>query len=154
MCNNEEIANTFAQYFQSVFVSSSQPFSNFDSNSRGYEEIWILPVDQIHLNEIGKAVKNLKSKTTVRSDGIPSYIVKGCIDKFKYSLLIAFNLALKTCIFPNKWKSALVCPIPKTNNRREITNHRPIAILPIFAKFSELIVYQRIINHLKAVIST
>lgn len=77
-CNNEEIANAFAQYFQSVFVFYSQPFSAFDSNSRGYEEIGILSVDQIHLNEIKMSMKNLKSKTTVGSDGIPSYIVKGC----------------------------------------------------------------------------
>jgi len=135
LCNKEEIVNTFAQYFHSVFVSSSQPFSNFAINSRVYNEIGILSVDKIHLIEVEKAIKNLKSKSSVESDGIPSYIVKGWIGIFKYPLLIAFNLALKTCTFPDKWKSALVCPISKTNDRRKNINNRPIAILPVFAKF-------------------
>jgi hypothetical protein len=63
--------------------------------------------------------------------------------------LIAFNLSLKTCTVLDKWKSALACPIRKTNNSLYIAKFRPIAILPAFAKEFGQILYKRIIDHVK-----
>jgi len=34
----------------------------------------------------------------------------------------------------------LVCPIPKSNNSRDINDFRPIAILPAFAKVFEPVI--------------
>jgi len=74
LSSNNEIGNTVAQYFQWVFLSSSNTYNNLNSDAvsnRNYK-IGTLFIDEIQLKEIENVIRNLKSMTTVGSDGIPS----------------------------------------------------------------------------------
>ena len=154
MRDNDEIANCFAQYFQSVFANTASADSDGrELNMFSWEQLDMLCISEISLTEIEDAIKHLKPKTSVGSDGIPPYVVKGCADSLKHPLLMAFNLSLKTCTFPNKWKSGLVCPIPKGGNKNDIRNYRPIAVLSAFAKIFEQVLFNRILPHVKPTIS-
>ena len=153
--NNEEISNTFAEYFQSQLTKSpkfhdrdNDKFDTYTSN-----QLDVLHISQICMTEIDNAIKLLKPKRSVGPDGIPPYIIKGCADLLKEPLYFLYNMSLKTHTFPDRWKLALVCPIPKEGNTTRIENHRPIALLSAFAKVFEQILFQRIQKYVKPVIS-
>ena len=46
-------------------------------------------------------------------------------------LLIIFETALQSGIYPNQWKKANVIPIHKKNSKHLLKNYRPISFLPI-----------------------
>lgn len=56
-------------------------------------------INKITMGEIEFPIRMLKPRKYPGPDGVPSYVVKGCIDIFKYPLHFIFNLSLKTCIF-------------------------------------------------------
>ena len=61
-----------------------------------------------------------------------------------YHIVYIFNLSLQTGIFPQKWKIATVVPLFKGAARDEVSNYRPISLLPLPGKILEKIVHRRI----------
>ena len=51
-------------------------------------------------------------------------------------------------IFPDSLKIAKVTPIFKPGDKENVSNYRPISILPVFSKNFERIMYNRVYNHL------
>jgi len=47
------------------------------------------------------------------------------------------------------WKTAQITPMFKSDDPTNITNYRPIAILPTISKLLEKILYNQLINHLE-----
>ena len=52
-------------------------------------------------------------------------------------------------IFPEKWKEATVIPLFKGGNRLDVSNYRPISLLPLPGKLLEKIVHMKISNYLE-----
>ena len=50
---------------------------------------------------------------------------------------------------PNSLKFAKVVPVFKKGNANDLTNYRPIAILPLFAKILEKIIHERLYTFLQ-----
>jgi hypothetical protein len=96
-------------------------------------------------HEVVKVAQSLKNKFTTRYDDIPDSIVKQCIDYFKKPLTNIFITSLETGTFPEQLKIAKVIPIHKRGNTRNINNHRPIALLSVFSKLLEKLVYDGVV---------
>lgn len=60
------------------------------------------------------------------------------------------NLSLKSGVFPEAWKEALVKPLPKVNNPTELKDLRAISMLPFLSKITEKIVSQQVTEHLNS----
>ena len=60
-----------------------------------------------------------------------------------------FNLSIVKGIFPDDLKIAKVTPIYKADNSSNISNYRPISVLPCFSKMLERIMYNRLQKYLK-----
>ena len=60
-----------------------------------------------------------------------------------------FNLSIKNCELPYDWKLAHVTPIPKSNDKSDPLNYRPISLLSILVKLLEKHMYSKILEHLK-----
>ena len=58
-----------------------------------------------------------------------------------------FNLSFELAEVPDVWKIAKVTPLPKTGNPKDVSNLRPISLLPLPSKLIEKIVHNRIYNH-------
>ena len=56
------------------------------------------------------------------------------------------NCSFTTGIVPQAIKIAKVVPIYKKGERDDVTNYRPISILPYFSKFYEKLMYNRLYN--------
>lgn len=141
---DNNIANAFAHYFQQVVTESFVPNLPFpiDSTMSGVRP---LPVTQrIVLSEILSAAKRLKPKPSCGTDGIPSYIVKACIEPICLPLLHILNLCLAFGCFPSKWKEGKIIVLHKKGNVNSFSNYRSITLLNSLAKLFELILSTRI----------
>ena len=63
---------------------------------------------------------------------------------FKY----LFDSSLQSGIFPDLMKIAIVSPVFKTGDTADISNYRPISVLPCFSKILERVMYNRLYKYL------
>ena len=153
--DNKEIANSFANYFESIYANNVPVNTNsaYIKFSRFDDKVNNINIHTIDLSEIQSTIRNLKPKKAIGPDGIPDYIVKGCAEFFILPLYILFNMTITSSTFPQKWKLTKVCPIPKCKKGRDISNYRPVSILSTFAKILESILYKNIEKHIRISIS-
>jgi len=64
------------------------------------------------------------------------------------TLCLLFNKSLNEGIFPDLWKISKIIPIFKSGDKNVMNNYRSIAVLPIFSKIFEKIVYKYLFNYL------
>ena len=57
---------------------------------------------------------------------------------------------MSTGLFPARLKYSEIIPIHKKGDKTDMSNYRPISLLPIFSKVFEKIIYKRMISHLNA----
>lgn len=130
----------FANYFNSIYLQDNDKSVHNDILNN-------MPNIDIHSfteEDIKRSISQLKNKMTAGHDQIPSFLVKDCSGVFIKPLTFLFNLALRTSVFPDCWKLARVCPVLKSGDISDITNYRPITILPNFSKVFEISLYNRI----------
>ena len=60
-----------------------------------------------------------------------------------------FRKSIDYSCFPDSWSISTVVPIPKTGALNEISNWRPINLLPIPGRILEKIIHSHILEHLK-----
>lgn len=98
--------------------------------------------------DIRRAITGLRSNS-IGSDGLSPKFIKMVashdVSVFEY----LFNCSLDQRIFPQMWKSALVCPIPKVAQPAALEHYRPIAILPTLSKLLERIVCNQIQHYME-----
>ena len=76
-------------------------------------------------------------------------VIKKCFGELCEPLKYLFNLSIVKGIFPDDLKIAKVTPIYKADNSSNISNYRPISVLPCFSKMLERIMYNRLQKYLK-----
>ena len=69
-------------------------------------------------------------------------ILKTSVDDVTSLLVHIINTCIDKRVFPSTWKIARVCPVPKVDHAKDVTEFRPISILCILSK-----VFERVILH-------
>ena len=87
-------------------------------------------------SDIIEAIQSLKNKKG-HIDEIPAEIIKENRELFAIPLATLFNQLIQPGIFPDRFKQAKIIPIHKSGSKDNISNYRPISILPIFSKVFE-----------------
>ena len=75
-------------------------------------------------------------------------VVKESVNLICAPLTHIINLSLNSGVVPQEMKIARVIPLFKSGDKSLFTNYRPVSVLPVFSKFLERIVYNRLINFL------
>jgi Reverse transcriptase (RNA-dependent DNA polymerase) len=102
-------------------------------------------------DEIRLIVSRLKNSNASDCYGLSNNFVKKHNDAFAPILTSLINKQIKSGIFPDCLKIALVKPAYKNKGSKlECKNYRPISILPIFSKIFESVMYRRIYDHCAA----
>lgn len=96
--------------------------------------------------EILTTLNDMQNKNSTGFDQIPIKTLKYISRFIIYPLCFIFNLSVKSGIFPEKLKYALVVPLHKKGDFELIENYRPIALLCCFSKLFEKIIHNRIIK--------
>lgn len=77
-------------------------------------------------------------------------ILKECMIQAFAQLTRLFNQCIEKGIFPQKWKVAMVTPIPKGSKKPTVENIRPISLLPCPGKILENIIHKRLYTYLES----
>ena len=48
-----------------------------------------------------------------------------------------YDMSIRNSVFPKKWKTSIVVPLPKINNPRFAPDMRPISLIPLLGKILE-----------------
>ena len=150
--NDLDIANAFNNFFCSIAkdLDDNLPISNADPLhylKRNYlTSFYLSPVSS---SEYLSITQNLKiKKQDVNNISIP--IFKTYAVTFIDVLRDIINLAFSSGIFPDSLKIAYTTPIFKKGDKSNITNYRPISILPFVSKIFEKCLHQRLLHFLSS----
>lgn len=147
------IANKFNDYFVNIGKDLSKTipeisgsFSDYLKHIKPTNSFFIKPTDSLEIIDI---VQNLKSNKSAGFDDIHPSVVKSVIMFIAQPLSKIFNISLSTGLFPDSLKVAKVVPKFKNDDKKLMSNYRPISILPLFSKILEKIMYKRLSSYLE-----
>ena len=75
-------------------------------------------------------------------------LIKAIKTEIRPALTCIFNQSLNTGIFPEKLKIAKVIPIHNKGSLDDISNYRPISLLPSISKILEKLIFKRLSTYL------
>ena len=123
------IFNTFfSQQCTNVTTSSIVPNTlNLISDKR---------ISQLEFNagDIISIIRNLNPNKAHGHDGFSIRMIQLSCNSIAKPLHLIFKNCIETSTFPAEWKKGNIIPIHKKGSKQEVTNHRPISLLPIFSK--------------------
>ena len=99
-----------------------------------YEELSIVVTN---LNNVGAGVDRINAK-----------IFKGTYKGIFQHILHLYNSCLSTGVFPDSLKIAMIKPIFKSGDPKQLNNYRPISILPFMSKILEKLIFDRMMEHI------
>ena len=89
------------------------------------------------VENVEKMINELNEKTATGNDEINVKLIKDLKKEISPILMKIINLGYETNDFPSIMKSAIIKPIYKKDDKNDIANYRPIAILPALSKIIE-----------------
>ena len=99
--------------------------------------------------EVESILVNLKTERSVGWDGISTKILKNSKYMIIPPLTHIINLSISNGIFPSVFKISIIHPIHKSGSKDNITNYRPISVLPALSKVMEKIINKRLLSYLE-----
>ena len=98
--------------------------------------------------DVKNVVKTIKTNAC-GVDDISAFLIKISIEYTADILADIINSSFLNESFPNRWKQAIVKPIPKINNPNQASDYRPISLLPAFSKIIEKLAAKQMSHFLK-----
>ena len=139
------LTDSFNNYFASIGQELANRIRHPQGNSyRNYlsghyvHSVFMKPTDT---TELKKIIKNMKNTHTAGADGICSKILIAVTDLIVLPLAHCINFSLLHGVVPKVTKIARIIPIYKSGDKNNISNYRPISVLPTLSKVLERVVY-------------
>lgn len=145
-----EIANLFADFFQSTYTLSNPLTSNYPYNIQEYN---VIPNILLTYHEVWNGLKSLKPNFSSGPDGVPASILRACADVLYVPLTDMFNSSLLSGFFPDLWKESYIIPLHKGGSRFDVANYRGIAILSAIPKLFEKLITCRLVHSIGGIFS-
>ena len=144
----EHIADTFADFFSTVFNDSTHPIPEFALENPPSNDM-----PRITITEAGvdKLIKNLDVRKSNGPDGISSYCLRefsSNVPEFLQCLTLIMQSSLDKGSVPDDWRLASVVPIFKKGRRDLPHNYRPISLTSITSKMTEHILVSSMWQHI------
>ena len=79
---------------------------------------------------------------------IDTHVIKLVKAEILPALTHIVNLSISTKIFPSSWKKAKVIPLHKKDDLLNPKNYRPVAIIPIFSKVLERVIFNQMVAYI------
>ena len=136
-----EKAEAFNSYFGSVYGRSSTWSPAGADGATDYSSPTQLCNFNVTHERLRKFLHDIDPSKSGGIDEIPGCFVKEAGTSFCHSLMQMFKKVRQTCIYPSPWKTALVAPVWKKGDRRDVRNYRPVYLLPLSSKLLEKCIF-------------
>ena len=150
---------TIIEKFNSYFVNiannlnknkNDDEFKNFEKFLKNRNEAFAI-FDDIEASEISQIIIDLNPN---KSSDLSPKILNLCKHVIAPILKILLNNCMRSGIFPNELKIARVIPLYKSGDKSDITNYRPISLLPVLSKIFEKLIHSRLTKFLTIIMSS
>ena len=96
---------------------------------------------------IEKIIDSIKTNVATGIDNIPSKIIKESKTIITPYITKIINISFETKTFPDILKKAIIKPIFKKDDKNDISNYRPISILPVISKIFERVTLNQLTKY-------
>ena len=100
-----------------------------------------MPTGPIRVNKLKNVFFSIKPSKGSGHDKSNLYVIRTCFNKLCEPLQYLCNVSFEKCILPDHLKIAKVTPVFKAVDNAELSNYRPISVLPCFSKILESHMY-------------
>ena len=148
------MANLLNNYFYSVLKPPLDP-EEYQSHLPSHVAENTPLVDtidnlQLSSSDVKDALISLNVTKATGPDKIPARLLRSCAPYICTSLCSLFNKSLALGKLPAEWKLSNIVPILKNGPADDISNYRPISLLPLVSKVMERCVYDKIVDHISS----
>lgn len=151
--NNQTLTNPFdiASAFNDYFIELTNT-NNETQNTQEKPYISKISSNSMFLRpmakeEVKKEIMCLNNTKSEGFDGISTKIIKICVEELVSILTYLINLSFSSGTFPKILKESIVKPLYKKGEKSDVTNYRPITLIPIISKVFEKCMYKRLLNY-------
>jgi hypothetical protein len=109
-----------------------------------------MPTVPVTEGEIRGIISSMKPKNSSGYGGISTKILKLCGSQISRPLAFITDKSIKTGVFPERLKYAVITTLHKKGDVYNMANYRPISLLPVFLKIFERVKHSRLNQHLQA----
>lgn len=131
--NGIDLAEKFNDFFVKIGNASQSAQTTTDITKLS-NTLFLKPTSASEVITLFGRIKNSRS---CDPDGIQMRPIKYVLDLIAELLAHMYNLVLSTGIFPTNMQLAKVTAIYKSGDKNNLSNYRPISILPVFSKCLE-----------------
>ena len=155
--DSQVIANQFNKFFNNIPKNLHKDLPKMNDNIRIDKCLKFLKgrtiADSVLFNptsfdEVFKIIHKFKNKSSTGLDNTSPKVFKHFPDKVINCYVHIFNLSITQGKFIECFKTAKVVPVYKSKNKHEMSNFRPISLLPVASKILEKIIHVRLYSFL------
>ena len=149
--DQKQVANRFNEYFTSISPNLVDKLGNPKKQYSDYLKDPVsnsFMISPVLTAEVLDQLRNLDETKAADSYDIPVKLIKLVQNHIAKPLTTLINLSFSTGYYPKALKYAKVIPIFKAKAKNEVSNYRPISLLPLFNKIFEKLMYSRLIGFL------
>ena len=107
-------------------------------------------IPEVTRDYVFKSLISLDCTKATGLDEISAYFLKLSAAEITESITHVLNCSIQGSIVPTQWKKSKVIPIFKSDSTLEVSNYRPISILPVLSKILEHHVHDALTRFLNA----
>lgn len=141
-CDVRTIVNSFSSH------PSIKNIKELMDNSTGFN------FSSVSLHKVQCLLESINVKKSTGFDNIPPKLIKIGANILCYPIHTLINTCLKDAKFPDLLKYAEVSPIYKKGDALNMSNYRPISILPCLSKIFEKIIVEQMSAYFERIFST
>lgn len=141
------IAQAFNDYYTNFTSASSRSdkhgFKKTITNTK-LNSLYMAPTTPY---DVFLIINDLKNTNSTGYDNINTKTVKHVSHIIASPLSHIINLCISEGVFPEKLKTTIIKPLFKKEDRENVECYRPIALIPIFSKIIEKVIYNSIYQY-------
>ena len=141
----ETVVDCFLEHFSNLPIPS--PGNMHQSLSTVSSIFRLIEIEE---EKVVKKLTTLDEKKATGPDMISAKILRMVAPAIANSLTALFNASIRLGQMPTEWKETNVTPVPKTGDKHDVTNYRPVSVIPVLAKVFESLIHQQLYDYLEA----
>lgn len=145
---NQEKVNTFNNYFATIGIEIQRKL-NINLPTNDFDGLTGFNFKPETEESVVKLIDRIKIDVATGNDDIGAKLIKDAKLAITPILTQIINIGYETAIFPDCMKHAIIKAIHKKNDTEDISNYRPISILPTLSKVFERAATDQLVTHLE-----